>query len=184
MGKQDAIPVGLVTRSSSVSPVVMPMDGRPRCERHQMLTLSGVQCARCMNEEATRHTARALFIVATVALGVLVTLVSARGFMMARELAASPASASSEQAPSADGSLVVYTTGGCPYCRKAKAWLDEHQIAYQEKNVDADDAARAEWEKLGGRSVPLFAIDGEVVQRGYEASGQNLTKVLHERGLR
>lgn len=184
MSKQDAFPVGLVMRGSpSTAPVVMP-DSRPRCARHGMLTISGPHCSRCVKEDASKRTRRTLFVVSIVALGVLLTLVGARAFMIGRELAAASAASASGEAPSTDTRLVVYTTSSCPYCRKAKAWLDEQQIAYVEKNVDSDDRAREEWSKLGGRSVPLFAIDGDVVQRGYDPSGKNLTKVLEERGLR
>ena len=78
---------------------------------------------------------------------------------------------------------MVYTTSSCPYCRKAKAWLDERQVSYEEKHVDSDQVAMAEMIKLGSRTVPTFAIDGELVQKGYEPSGQTLTRALADRGL-
>lgn len=31
--------------------------------------------------------------------------------------------------------LVIYTTPSCSSCRKAKKWLDEHRIEYDEKNI-------------------------------------------------
>lgn len=31
--------------------------------------------------------------------------------------------------------VVLYTTASCSSCRKAKAWLEEHQIEYTEKNI-------------------------------------------------
>ena len=31
--------------------------------------------------------------------------------------------------------VVLYTTASCSSCRKAKAWLEEHQIDYTEKNI-------------------------------------------------
>ncbi|PJN65323.1 hypothetical protein BAWEI_18620 [Bacillus mycoides] len=29
--------------------------------------------------------------------------------------------------------VILYTTASCSSCRKAKAWLEEHQIDYTEK---------------------------------------------------
>lgn len=31
--------------------------------------------------------------------------------------------------------VVLYTTASCASCRKAKAWLEENQIDYTEKNI-------------------------------------------------
>ncbi|PDZ03225.1 transcriptional regulator Spx [Bacillus cereus] len=31
--------------------------------------------------------------------------------------------------------VMLYTTASCSSCRKAKAWLEEHQIDYTEKNI-------------------------------------------------
>ncbi|MCU5683552.1 transcriptional regulator SpxA [Bacillus wiedmannii] len=31
--------------------------------------------------------------------------------------------------------VILYTTASCSSCRKAKAWLEEHQINYTEKNI-------------------------------------------------
>lgn len=33
--------------------------------------------------------------------------------------------------------VIIYTTPSCASCRKAKAWLEEHQIEYVEKNIFA-----------------------------------------------
>jgi regulatory protein spx len=34
--------------------------------------------------------------------------------------------------------VTVFTTPSCGSCRKAKAWLDEHQIEYMERNIIAN----------------------------------------------
>jgi len=31
--------------------------------------------------------------------------------------------------------ITIYTTPSCSSCRKAKKWLDEHRVPYQEKNL-------------------------------------------------
>ncbi len=40
--------------------------------------------------------------------------------------------------------VTVYSTTTCPYCKMLKDYLSEKQIAYVEKLVDQDDAAREE----------------------------------------
>ena len=52
--------------------------------------------------------------------------------------------------------LRVLSTDWCPYCRILKRFLDEHAIPYEQLNVDEDDAALAEINRLqhGGRTVP------------------------------
>src|SRR5690606_33440844 len=31
--------------------------------------------------------------------------------------------------------ITIYTTPSCSSCRKAKKWLDEHKVPYEEKNL-------------------------------------------------
>lgn len=60
--------------------------------------------------------------------------------------------------------LVVYCRSWCPDCRRAKAWLDEHGIAYQEIDVDQDGAARDRAASLndGRLHTPTFELGEEV----------------------
>lgn len=52
--------------------------------------------------------------------------------------------------------LRVLSTDWCPYRRILKSFLDQHEIPYEQFNVDEDDDALAEINKLqnGGRTVP------------------------------
>ncbi|KYD10634.1 MAG: transcriptional regulator Spx [Caldibacillus debilis] len=34
--------------------------------------------------------------------------------------------------------VILYTASSCTSCRKAKAWLEEHQIPYKERNIFAE----------------------------------------------
>ena len=38
--------------------------------------------------------------------------------------------------------VVVYTSNTCPYCTLAKNYLEDKEVAYTEKNVQTDRAAR------------------------------------------
>ena len=58
----------------------------------------------------------------------------------------------------------VFSTPTCPWCKKAKQWLDANKIAYQDFNVAQDKAARDEMVKKSSQTaVPVIIIDGEIV---------------------
>ncbi len=55
--------------------------------------------------------------------------------------------------------VVMYTTGMCPYCIRARNLLEKKGIAYQEHRVDLDPQLRPEMEQRSGRtSVPQIFI--------------------------
>ncbi len=56
--------------------------------------------------------------------------------------------------------VVIYTTGYCPYCFRAKDLLEQKGIAYTEIAVDNAPDKRAEMMRLSGRhTVPQIFID-------------------------
>jgi len=58
----------------------------------------------------------------------------------------------------------VYSTPACPWCSRAKEYLKEHKIKFQDINVQADPAAAEErMEKSGHMGVPVLDIDGEII---------------------
>jgi glutaredoxin-like YruB-family protein len=64
--------------------------------------------------------------------------------------------------------VVVYTTSWCGWCRKTLAFLDQNGIAYENRDIEADDTWRDELEeKTGGTSIPVVEIDGQII-RGYD----------------
>jgi glutaredoxin len=59
--------------------------------------------------------------------------------------------------------VVIYTKPGCPYCKAAKADLDDRAIPYREMDVTSDPAIREEAiAKAGVASVPVIVRGGEV----------------------
>lgn len=68
--------------------------------------------------------------------------------------------------------VTIYTTPTCPWCKKTKAFFDEHNVEYEEKNVASDqDAAKEMIEKSGQRGVPVTIIDHdgeEEIVTGFE----------------
>ena len=52
----------------------------------------------------------------------------------------------------------------CGWCDKAARWLDDHDIAYEQIDVIADDAAFAEMVRLSGQELaPVLDVDGKVL---------------------
>jgi mycoredoxin len=61
--------------------------------------------------------------------------------------------------------LLVYTSAWCPDCRVAKRFLDKHQIAYKEIDIESVPGAADEViRRTGKRAIPQFVIDGTWVQ--------------------
>ena len=60
--------------------------------------------------------------------------------------------------------VIVYSTPVCPWCIKAKDFLKENKIPYEEKNVMEDqDAAKFMIEKTQQRGVPVIQIGDEFI---------------------
>ncbi len=58
-------------------------------------------------------------------------------------------------------SVRIYTKHNCPYCVRAKALLGRKGVAFEEIDVEEDEAKR-EWlvEASGQRTVPQVFVDG------------------------
>jgi len=55
--------------------------------------------------------------------------------------------------------VIIYSSGYCPYCIRAKMLLETKQVDYQELIVDGEPALRAKMQQLSGRtSVPQIWI--------------------------
>jgi mycoredoxin len=61
--------------------------------------------------------------------------------------------------------VVVYSAVWCRDCREAKRFLETHNIAYTEIDIETTPGACAELlAHVGKRAIPQFVIDGEWVQ--------------------
>lgn len=65
-------------------------------------------------------------------------------------------------------SVTIYSTPTCPWCKKAKQFLDANKVAYKDLNVASDVAARKEMVKKSGQlGVPVVDVDGQIIV-GYD----------------
>ena len=67
-----------------------------------------------------------------------------------------------------DRKVVVYSTPTWPFCKRAKEYLSQKGVAYEEHDVAADRTAAAEMiEKSKQMSVPVIIIDDKDVVVGF-----------------
>ncbi len=66
------------------------------------------------------------------------------------------------------GSVTIYTSHYCTYCRRAKKLLEKKQVDYEEIRLDEDVEKRKELvEKLNWRTVPIIFVNEKFVG-GYD----------------
>ncbi|WKB54240.1 glutaredoxin family protein [Eleftheria terrae] len=58
------------------------------------------------------------------------------------------------------GDIVMYTTSDCPYCAKARAWLQAHEVSHTECNIERSPACRQAFEALRSAGVPTLVVKG------------------------
>lgn len=58
----------------------------------------------------------------------------------------------------------IYSTPTCPYCLRAKQFLQENNIIFQNLDVSTDQQAAEEMVRISGQmGVPVLDIDGEII---------------------
>ena len=61
-------------------------------------------------------------------------------------------------------SVKVYSTSTCPFCKKAKQFLTDSGVEYEDIDVSADQARVQEMvEKSGQMGVPVIDVEGEII---------------------
>jgi glutaredoxin-like YruB-family protein len=60
--------------------------------------------------------------------------------------------------------VTIYSTVTCSFCKMAKMYFQDNNVAYTEKDVTTDPALQQEMiEKSGQMGVPVITIDDQVV---------------------
>jgi mycoredoxin len=61
--------------------------------------------------------------------------------------------------------VLVYSATWCRDCREAKRFLERHQIAYTEIDIESIPGAAEEVVRhVGKRAIPQFVLDGKWIQ--------------------
>jgi len=63
--------------------------------------------------------------------------------------------------------VVLYATSWCGYCEKTRELLKHSDIEYLEYDIESSAQGKQEFDKLGGKGIPLVLINGRVVE-GYD----------------
>ncbi len=64
--------------------------------------------------------------------------------------------------------IIVYTRPGCAPCMMVKRHLDDNNIPYTAKDVEADPKAEAELADLGFMKTPITVVKGQEPIIGYD----------------
>jgi glutaredoxin len=59
--------------------------------------------------------------------------------------------------------IIFYSADWCFVCRSAKSYMNSEGIEYQERNVDEPRYEAMLLKVSGGRSIPVFDIDGNIL---------------------
>lgn len=68
---------------------------------------------------------------------------------------------------SGNNQVVMYGADWCSYCARARRLFDSLGVAYIEHDIEKSSAAKAEFDRLGGRGVPLLVINNRII-KGYD----------------
>ncbi|MGN6518216.1 MAG: glutaredoxin family protein [Dokdonella sp.] len=78
--------------------------------------------------------------------------------------------------------VTMYATATCGYCAKARTWFTEHDVQWEERDIEKSASAAAEWKAAGGVGTPLILI-GEAKINGFDEAkiGAELAKYAAKR---
>jgi len=65
--------------------------------------------------------------------------------------------------------VTVFGFNGCPWCAKVERLLDTRGVEYEVRDIELDETAREECEKISGDlAVPVTTIDGKNYVVGFD----------------
>ncbi len=63
-----------------------------------------------------------------------------------------------------DKKIKIYSTPTCPYCIRAKQFLKDNNVVFEDIDVSVDQVAASEMvSKSGQMGVPVLDIEGEII---------------------
>lgn len=72
--------------------------------------------------------------------------------------------------PAKNKRVVMYSAPWCGVCKKAKKYFAENNISHTEYDIDSNTKAKADFEKIGGRGVPVILV-GRSRMNGFSPNG-------------
>lgn len=56
------------------------------------------------------------------------------------------------------GDIVMYSTESCSYCKKAEAWFNTHDVAWQDCDIEKNVTCGAHYQSRSGFATPSFQV--------------------------
>jgi glutaredoxin len=72
-----------------------------------------------------------------------------------------PPAAATTAAPRRPPVVLIYVGNDCEPCDRARTFLKQRAVRFEERNADRSPTAQRELEKLGSRIVPVIVVDGK-----------------------
>lgn len=61
--------------------------------------------------------------------------------------------------------LILYSASWCEYCQKVKNYLEQHNIAYENRDIESTDPAIQQlFQTLGATGIPQILIGNKVIR--------------------
>ncbi|GAA4029559.1 hypothetical protein GCM10022212_29700 [Actimicrobium antarcticum] len=83
----------------------------------------------------------------------------------------------------AQGKVVMYRTAWCGYCKKAASYMQQKNIPFVERDIEANPSYRAEMKGLGGTGGVPFMVFGTKTQSGFSESSFDQNYAVFKRSL-
>jgi glutaredoxin len=100
------------------------------------------------------------------------------GITIVKETSGNMAEVSPVVAP--EKTVLLYSRVGCGYCVKAKNFLQEHKIAFEEIDINTSERGKEDFQKLGAIGVPILIV-ADIKVIGFDKA--ELERALKKKGL-
>lgn len=68
--------------------------------------------------------------------------------------------------------VIMYSTQWCGYCKKARKYFKKEGVRYTDYDIDKSKTARARYDKMGAKGVPVILV-GKKRMNGFSEAGFN-----------
>jgi glutaredoxin len=62
------------------------------------------------------------------------------------------------------GSVELYLTSWCGYCKAAESYLKEKKVSYKRFDIEKDPSAKKVYDRIGNGGIPVIRIGSQVLQ--------------------